>query len=176
MTFTNEPVFLDREIPVGEVLEYQPLESDYLKVRRISFVISFFILAVVLCFAFYFIERIQILWLMGLTAGLLLLWAIFRWIGDGLSFRFSGYSLRGHDLHFRSGWWRRRVRIVPFNRVQHLSLESGMIERYYGLASVAIYTAGASQADFKVRGLKEKTALELKDWINSQVHGGNKPN
>jgi hypothetical protein len=175
MTFSNEPVFLNQEIPEGETLEYKSLEPKYLKVKRISFVISLVIFAVVLGFIFYFIEEIQKIWIISLIAGLFLLYAVLEWIADGLSFRYSGYAIREQDLHYRSGWWRRRVRVVPFNRVQHLSIESGMIERRYGLASVAIYTAGASQADFKVKGLKEDTAQELKNWINTQVNAGNEP-
>ncbi len=171
--FSNQRIFLDsrEEIPESHHLEYQALEANYLNVERIAWAISHLVILILLALAVYFVAYLQsIVFISGLTL-LFLGGCILHWVSDGLSFRYSGYALRKHDLHVRSGWWRRKTRVVPFSRVQHVSIDSGMIERYYGLASLSVYTAGASQADFKLRGIKESKAQEIKDWINEQIQG-----
>ncbi len=177
MTFTNKPILLhqDKQVPSHEDLSFEPLEKKYLLVKRISFIVSYLIFVAVFSIAFYWIEVLQNLWIIVMAGNFFLLWGIFYWVADGLSFRVSGYALREHDLHYKTGWWIRKIRIVAFNRVQHLSVEASLLERRYGLASVAIYTAGSAQADFKVRGLSTQAAQELKELINQKVNGTGKP-
>ena len=167
MEFSN-PLILPEEIPAIEVVVYQELEKKYLKVMRIQFFIIAIVLGLGMAVAFYFIEEIQYWWaILGIVA-VYLLFFVGYWVVDGLNFRYSGYAIRKHDLLFKSGWWIHRISIVPFNRVQHLSIESGMIERRFGLASIHVYTSGSSQADCEVYGLKESSAHEIKEWIASQ--------
>ncbi len=168
MDFSNE-LILPANIPLVQNITYQPLEKAYLKVKRITFSIVAVVFLVGICVAFYFIKEIQTWWAGLITFGVFSLSATVYWILDDLSFRHSGYAIREHDLLFRSGWWIQKVRMVPFNRVQHLSIESGMMERQYGLASLCIYTAGAAQADFTVHGLQEVTAQQLKAWISTHI-------
>ncbi len=177
MTFTNKPILLNQEIeiPSHSMLSFEPLEKKFLLVKRISFTVSYSIFILLLVAAFYWIEELQNLWLIVMAVNLCLLWGIFYWVTDDLSFRVSGYALREQDLHYKTGWWIRKTRIISFNRVQHLSVEASLLERRYGLASVAIYTAGAAQADFKVRGLSVEAARELKELINEKVNGTSKP-
>jgi membrane protein YdbS with pleckstrin-like domain len=164
--FSNALVVID-DVPTIEGITYQPLQPEYLKIQRIWFFILMPLLAIVLFVGFYFIEKIQILWLMASVSLAYVLLALVYWVGEGLSFRHSGYAVREHDILFRSGWWVRSTHLVPFNRVQHLSIEAGMLERRYGLASISVYTAG--QADLTVHGITQETAEKIKEFVGKQI-------
>jgi len=62
-------------------------------------------------------------------------------------------------------------RAVPLKRIQHVSVQSGPIERKFGLASISIYTAGSEEADFTIKGITEPTAQQIKEWISTQLNG-----
>lgn len=167
-TFSNQLILLE-DIPAIETADFQSLERSYLTVKRITFSIFLMAIFVGVGAIFYFNEPLQLWWaILAVYSGLLVVAALYL-VADTLSFRYSGYALREHDLMYRSGWWWRVLRIVPFNRVQHLSIESGLIERQFNLSSIHIYTAGASQADFTLRGIKSEVAEKLKDWITLKI-------
>jgi membrane protein YdbS with pleckstrin-like domain len=153
-----------------EDVPFQPLERNYLKVERITFFITSFIFLAAGIVAFYFIESIQLASIIFISAALFMLARIIGWIADTLNYRFSGYALRQQDILYRKGWFIRKTRVVPVNRIQHVSVQSGPIERMYKLASVSIYTAGSDHADFTIRGINEQTASQIKDWITGQMN------
>ena len=72
-------------------------------------------------------------------------------------------------MHQR-GWLIRRLKICPFNRIQNCSLQSGPLERKYGLASLIIYTAGTTGADMRISGLLQEEADKLRHFILSTIH------
>ncbi len=166
--FTNHLVPLEHIPDVGQA-SFQPLEPAYLTVRRITFAILFVIALVGVIAIFVFNPKARLWWAMLGAGGGLSLLSVLYLVADTWSFRLSGYALREHDLVYKKGWWVRVQKIVPFNRVQHLSLESGLIERKYGLACLHIYTAGSAQADFTLRGVKQEVAEKLKDWITNHI-------
>jgi hypothetical protein len=97
---------------------------------------------------------------------------VIGWIAETISFKNSGYALRENDLLYRTGWLVRKIRVVPLKRIQHISVQSGPIERMYGLASVSVYTAGSDNADFTIKGISKETASKIKDWVSTKVTGG----
>lgn len=172
MNFSNL-IVSSAELPTIEEIPFQPLEKDYLLVERISAAITFTVILLIAIALFYFIESLQETTTM-LSAGVVLL-IIFSlsFISTTISFKYSGYALREKDVLFKSGWIVRKIRIVMLNRIQHVSVQSGPIERKYGLSSVSIYTAGSSQADFTISGISEETALKIKQWISTNMNGSN---
>lgn len=170
MYFTNTQIAI-AELPLMEEVNIQPLEDVYLKVQRIVYFISLTTTVLVVAGLFYFIEGLRNRYVIIASATVLLLIFVISWIAVRLSFRYSGYALREKDVLYRSGWITRQTSIVPLNRVQHVSVQSGPIERKFDLASVSIYTAGAGQADVTIYGIKQTTALQIKDWITTQLHG-----
>jgi len=167
-TFSNNLILLE-DIPLIETVTYEPLERAYLKIQKIWFFILMPVFGACLITSFFFIEQIQYIWLMIAVGLAYVLVGLLYWVGEDLSFRYSGYAIREHDLLFKSGWWVQQVRLVPFNRVQHLSIEAGMLERRYKLASLHIYTAGSAEADFTLYGVKREIAEKVKDFINIQI-------
>ena len=170
MEFSNISVEAEA-LPTIEDVAFKPLERSYLKVSRISFLISILIVIAIGVTAFILLKEIQAPVIILSTAGFFLLLTIWGWIANTLSFNYSGYALREKDILFRRGWLIRKVKIVPLKRVQHVSLQSGPIERRFGLASVSIYTAGSEEADFTIKGISSINAQQIKDWISTQLNG-----
>lgn len=170
MTFSNQNI-LPAELPTIEEVRFHPLEKKYLLVERISFAIALAIVLAVAIPLFYFIEFLQKPTILFIALALLCLLSLIAWFSTGIDFSYSGYALREKDLLFRSGWFIRKKKVVLLNRVQHVSIQSGPIERQFGLASISIFTAGASQADFTIKGIKEETARNLKEWVSNQLNG-----
>lgn len=77
----------------------------------------------------------------------------------------KGYALRTHDIAYRSGLFWRKVVVLPFNRVQHVEVSSGPLQRRFGLASLKFYTAGGSSVDLKIDGLRGADAERLRAHI-----------
>ena len=49
--------------------------------------------------------------------------------------RHKGYALRTHDIAYRSGLFWRKV-VLPFNRVQHMEVTSGPLQRRFDIATL----------------------------------------
>lgn len=171
MNFTNHAIS-PNELPSIVNVAFHPLEKDFLLVERISFFMTKGILLLLAAPLFYFFEKIQEPVFILVAAILFISFSILGFVSTSISFKYSGYALREKDLLFRNGWLIRRVRIVVRNRIQHVSVQSGPLERKFGLSSVSIFTAGSSEADFTIKGITEQTAQRIKEWINPETNGG----
>ena len=65
--------------------------------------------------------------------------ALLAWLG----WRSHRWHLAARHVFVRRGWWRRRVSALPLDRAQAVIVRQGPIDRVFGLASVAIDSAGA---------------------------------
>lgn len=170
MDFTNT-IVSPSELPTVEDIPFEPLEKDFLLVERISLGITLAILLAIAIPAFNFIEGLQSPLIISLSAGVFLIFSLLAYVSISISFSNSGYALRNRDVLYRSGWITRRLRVVMLNRVQHVSIQSGPIERKFGLSSVSIFTAGSSEADFTIKGITAQTAQNIKEWISTSLNG-----
>ncbi len=80
-----------------------------------------------------------------------------RWRLDG-----DGFSLR------KGRMWQSEIR-VPVNRVQHLDVRRGPLERHYRLATLVIHTAGTRDSAVNVGGLASDDAERLRDILAQQA-------
>jgi membrane protein YdbS with pleckstrin-like domain len=88
-------------------------------------------------------------------------------------FREKAYALREQDIAYRSGLVFRKTVLLPFNRVQHMEVTSGPLQRKFGLASLKFFTAGGSSVDLKIAGLETAEAERLRSFILSKSQGDN---
>lgn len=98
--------------------------------------------------------------LAGLLIGLLLgAWqARLRW-------RYTRWRLDDDGLRLRRGrYWRSEI-LVPRARVQHLDIERGPIERHFGLATLALSTAGTRLGAVRQAGFAAADATALRDAL-----------
>lgn len=93
----------------------------------------------------------------GMT--LLLTAAAVVWV---LESRRLAYQLREHDVSVRSGVIHHRVETIPFSRIQHVSVGRGLTERWLGLATLEVSSAGP---DISVPGLTVFDADRIKQVV-----------
>ena len=132
--------------------------------RRVSatYVLTFAIaLTPLMVFALAAIAFRPPLGVLGLTILLIVL------IGRGLAWRRYGYALEGHRLLVRSGWWRRRVTILPVRNLQSVDFVQMFVDRWFGTAGLVIGVAGGGLAGHRISALPAQTAREIRAQLLS---------
>lgn len=59
-----------------------------------------------------------------------------------VAWRRTRYAHHGDRLLIRTGWWRRRLLILPVNRIQSVDLRQDFVSRWFGAASLLFGVAG----------------------------------
>jgi len=163
-TFTNEAVDATA-LPQANNLAYEPLAPTYARTMIIEWCASWLFIAAVYAGVKIFTSLdIPILheWWLPIILALLLL-SVFVWAP--LVARSRGFSLRERDLHYQSGIiWQKTVSL-PFNRIQHVELESGPLERFFKLTTLKFFTAGGGSSDMKIPALTFERASKLRTYV-----------
>ena len=64
-----------------------------------------------------------------------------------------------------------KLTTVAYNRIQHIEVSSGLIERKLDLATLSIYTAGDSGSDLVIRGLNNVEANRITAFLSARMNG-----
>jgi putative membrane protein len=94
-------------------------------------------------------------WLLALGALVLLAWSTIEWLR-------RTYSLEGGALRLEEGVLARKLRAVPFDRIQQVDLVRKPLHRLLGVATLRVETAGggsAAEVDLDVVTLDEARTL-----------------
>lgn len=84
------------------------------------------------------------------------------------------YSARGYQMGadrlrvVRGVTWRSDT-VVPFGRVQHIDVDQGPLERFFGIATLTVHTAGNHNASVSLPGLGEEHAREMRETIRAHI-------
>jgi membrane protein YdbS with pleckstrin-like domain len=70
---------------------------------------------------------------------------------------------------YRSGAIAIETTIIPYNRVQHVTMHEGILSRKFGLATVEIFTAGGINSDIKVPGIEKEHAEKIKQLLVGKI-------
>jgi uncharacterized protein len=168
MQFQNLQVQWE-SLPKASDVQLKPIERDYLKVLYITWGILYvLLLAATITIVLLIEDTDHKLWL-PVSIGIILMLAIATFIIGKGSFKRKAYAVREKDILFRTGWIIQKLHIVPFNRIQHCVVQSGLIGRKYGLSSLSIYTAASNVQDIAIKGLKTEDAESLKSYILEQI-------
>jgi membrane protein YdbS with pleckstrin-like domain len=57
--------------------------------------------------------------------------------------------------------------IVPIERIQKISLESGPLDRMFGMTKLVVYTAGG---DVTIRFMEKERAQEIGDRLKARIN------
>lgn len=98
------------------------------------------------------------------TAGVF--WTIWRVIRAGRWVRSVGYSERDRDLLITYGLWHKKLTAIPYGRMLSVEVESGPIDRLWGLAEVRLITASV-ESRAKIPRLLAADAAVLRDRLIS---------
>jgi membrane protein YdbS with pleckstrin-like domain len=86
-----------------------------------------------------------------------------------ISYKKKGFAFRNHDVLFRYGIIATNTLIIPYNRVQHVALHEGLLSRFFGLASLEIFTAGGSSSDIQIPGIAKEQAENIKQLLMGKI-------
>jgi membrane protein YdbS with pleckstrin-like domain len=154
------------DLPIGQP---QRLHPAIRKVWQIGTLFGGLVLAAVLAGVEYlFIVRHVDAWPLAFPVigpGLGLLKTGVGWTLAGRQYERWTYTLREHDLVLNYGvFWRTR-RCVARDRVQHLDINSGPLDRRFGLVQVSIYAAGALGGIGSIPGMTPESAEALREAL-----------
>lgn len=141
--------------------QWQRLPDRYASVRRLGALVYGMVttIIVVLPVGLFF----DWLWAGGLAvAGLA--WTGWRVVRAGRWVRSFGYAERAEDLLITQGLWFKRLTAIPYGRMLSVNVESGPIERAWGLARVELVTASVQSAG-QIPGLPQAEAALLRDRL-----------
>jgi membrane protein YdbS with pleckstrin-like domain len=161
-TFTNDPIEIT-EIPTVPEEAFQPLAPGYLRSKYVGDVIGAVSIVVGGGIATAGVAAAGgPLWLPVLVVALLLALVVLTAVLQTLSVRHLGFLVREHDLTFRRGVIARTTQTIPYNRVQHVGVDRGPVERFFGLSTLRLRSAGG---DIGIEGLDVDDANRLKDLL-----------
>lgn len=81
----------------------------------------------------------------------------------------NGYALRERDIIFQRGFIYKKTTVVPFNRVQHVSIGRDLLDKLFGISTLQVFTAGGSGSDIRIPGLHPKVTNNLKEEISKRI-------
>ena len=161
MTVTRAP--LDDVFDPPEE-EWTPLSPRYADMKRLMVLITYGIETIIVVAALAFFTK---WWIAAIAGGVMVAWMIFRYLRQGPLARSWAYAERDNDLFIRHGIWFRDLVVVPYGRMQVIEVNSGPIDRKYGLATVKMVTAAAT-TDATIPGLEADAAAALRERLSAR--------
>ena len=156
-------------LPQYEGVSLHPISGKYLIKMQIGTAISFLFFGIGIFAANLFLPPEFQVFLLAAGALLLLIfgWSFFNNI---MYVKRSGYALREQDIIFKRGYLFERTTVVPFNRIQHVSVERSFLDKMLKISTVKVFTAGGSGSDISVPGIIPETATSLKEEISARIY------
>jgi putative membrane protein len=76
-----------------------------------------------------------------------------------------GYALDGDRLLMRSGWWRRRLVILPKSRIQSLDYSENFVSRRFGTGTLQFGVAGGRATTHLIPAIPSRAARALREEL-----------
>lgn len=110
-------------------------------------------------------------WRFGPWGLLALLWIPWTVFVAHQHARRAGYCLQDELVAVREGWWSRHWRFAEIGKLQALQLRQGPLDRWLGMASLWLDTAGAGtlSTPLRIRHLPEAQARRLLQQLGPEV-------
>jgi membrane protein YdbS with pleckstrin-like domain len=150
----------------GELTRLHPNYAKALRLRTVMTAIPFLVGALVAEAA---IREAAVL-PPGLIAGTVLVIALALVIRIPQSrYNARGYQISADRLRVVRGLLWRSDTVVPFGRVQHIDVDQGPLDRFFGIATLTLHTAGNHNASVSLPGLGEELAREMREEIRAHI-------
>jgi membrane protein YdbS with pleckstrin-like domain len=121
---------------------------------------ALFVLGIAIGIYFILYEHI---WIFGLAA-LEAILSIF--IMPAIEYRQWRYLIGADRIEIIHGIFYINRTLIPINRIQHLKIEQGILQKRFDLATVDLYTAGGTH---QIKGLQYAVADEIVRKLNQSV-------
>lgn len=150
----------------GELTRLHPNYAHALRLRTVLTAIPFLIGALVA----EAVLRETALLPTGALAGTVLVIALALVIRVPTSrYNARGYQISADRLRVVRGLLWRSDTVVPFGRVQHIDVDQGPLDRFFGIATLTLHTAGNHNASVALPGLGEELAREMRETIRAHI-------
>jgi uncharacterized protein len=84
-------------------------------------------------------------------------------------YRAWGYAMDAAELQVRYGVWTQVHTVVPLDRIQHIDISQGPLERLFGVCRLVVHTAGTLHSQVVLPGLARATAERMRDEIRALI-------
>ncbi len=148
-----------------KIFDFKSLEKNYLKVFRISSVIVTLLVSVPFTIGFSVFMGFG--WPMRVVV-FLCIWLLFYTLVHWYSvhwYKAYQYQLTEAGLKIHKGVFWQQQNMVPRNRVQHIDITTGPLERRYDLSKLVVHTAGTRNATITLPGLLHEDAADLRQEL-----------
>ncbi|GAA0759513.1 hypothetical protein FHS52_000857 [Erythromicrobium ramosum] len=150
----------------GELTKLHPGYAHALRLRTTLTAIPFLIGALVAEAAIRDLALIP----QGIIAGTVLVIALALIIRvPATRYNARGYQISADRLRVVRGLLFRSDTVVPFGRVQHIDVHQGPLDRFFGIATLTLHTAGNHNASVSLPGLGEELAREMREEIRAHI-------
>ncbi len=166
--FSNTILFTG-DLPELDAKEFKGLDRKYLNVSITRAVLLFLILIISLITVLFLNKGIPTRPVALIGGSSILLAIAISIVFTILGFPRKGYLLREHDISFLRGLITFKQTTVPFNRIQHVEVNQGVLDKILHLASMKIYTAGGKSSDLNIPGIPVDDAEKLKTFLSEKI-------
>ena len=149
--------------------EVTPLERGQLWVMRIHAAIASTVLLGAAAVGGLVLQRNGLFPAWAVLAPALAAAAYLTLVAPGRRYRAWSYALETDDLRLARGVWTEVSTLVPLDRVQHLDIAQGPLERPFRVCRLVIHTAGTLHSQLTLPGLTRETAERMRDEIRARV-------
>lgn len=163
--FSNKEIDLS-SLPNYEAVDFHSISSQYLKKVLVEFVILLLVALISIAGLFYY--QIESYYLYPGIVIFVLFFGFKLWNSIKMQEEY-GYAIRERDVLYRRGYLINRTTVVPFNRIQHATISRGILDKFFGIATLNIFTAGGSGSDIQIPGLEPELALRLKESLAKKI-------
>ncbi len=142
--------------------EWQRLSPNFRKLRRLT---TLLVAPIIFTIPAVIVGVVSGLWwISAIIWGFAAVIVIIRLVLVGRTYRSWGYVEREDDLYITHGVLFRSLVAVPYGRMQLVEVESGPLERAFGIATVSLKTASV-ETNATIPGLPPEEAARLRDRL-----------
>ncbi|EGN75419.1 hypothetical protein A28LD_1032 [Idiomarina sp. A28L] len=150
-------------------IQWIPVEPNYknqLRFGNTVFLGGIFIAAIA---AAIWIDKLPTWIPLAIASGIFVLWLILFIFWAPARCRVTSYALETDVVRFRLGALWHRETSVTHNRLQHLEIERGPVERMLGLSRLKLFTAGGMGSDLVIPGLAPAVSEEIRNNLIAKI-------
>ncbi|RUO20812.1 hypothetical protein CWE08_06845 [Aliidiomarina iranensis] len=150
-------------------IQWIPVKPNYknqLRVGNSLFLGPFFIAALV---AAIWLEKLPTWIPLAVATAIFVLWITLVLFWAPARCRVTSYALETDVVRFRLGALWHRETAVTHNRLQHLEIERGPVERMLGLSRLKLFTAGGMGSDLTIPGLAPEVAEDIRNNLIAKI-------
>ncbi len=153
-------------------MEYQKLDKRILISWRISRLIGFLIVGVLLFAAIIILSRqsfFERYMLSGyiVAGGILSYMLVTLYLFPTIEYRQWGYIISDDRIEIRHGIFLIKITVIPIVRIQHITISQGPINRRLGISTINVHTASGV---FGIEGISSADASTMADMLKSKLY------